>query len=1062
MTDLDLDTLKLFAKDKVMEIWNTKEAFVPNLKYDLVFDLKSIKTLYNAYELQHFVTSFEIVNNILVIKTLSALAPGNTRLAARGRLFSENEKPSYNVDFALITDDFQKMANWLDYNPDVIVPATYKNAQFATNISGTPNNAKFSPLKIVFDKINIEADVSYLSEDRKTWSITAKTDNVINFDNYVAALPENYVNENVKDKLLHRFEELGFLNNIDLFIDFKLPGFILDKVAYGETAIAAELINGKMELKDFGLKNFYDAIITADGMLSGFGDSPVFEKLNYTLDVDDFRTFAEKIGNKDLLNGIDKDGKLSSRGMLNNKLDQLTLKTITSFADVDLIYDGTITTAKNEEKSFVGEFSLKAPDFAKFMDEFFGDKKYEFLPKSLFSFDSGIEGKYDDFKLSGMDVLVGTINMRGDVNVKRTDKIPALSGNVKFNNIDLSQLLYRKKEASDKAFSVGRRATRRADFIEKPYFDKTPISYEIFDNAVFSGNLKIDRLSYNDVIMGNLETKVEMTDKTITLNDISGKIDLDRKNQKTGLSGSLNFQQLPVSSFDLFGKTYGVTGGTADLSFSFKTAIDSVYSIVSEMYGTLGFNMTDVTVKGLSLQSIYTNLKDRDESKGLVRFVEDNINRKTTPFKNINGKFVIDRNKLATEKETEVVMSSDEYAVSANIDADLDGWTFNDVNTISFPTLNEMPNMIITCGGSLEKPSCSADVKAISDKYDNYWQQLADQKARRQAAADKRVKDDLIAENDKIRPLKEELENKIIPDLQKHIAEAQKDETKAQYQIALDRANQMNETMGYLLALEDKDKTLEEDVDLARGKGDEYAKAMKDLTNFSTQIREKSMREDYTIFYDRIIDVYKEAKLKVGEYRTILGKRVIEGAQLFPAVNFQEDEKFSTGRKKVEEDYINIDNIYSKIMQEYYGTEKDLTPDKAEEYNKEIHELDDKAQEQLKIMLQDMEESMNYMKDTIEKARSSDNKTESGDEAAAKAEEAQSNEKAEAVEEKAKAGDFSMKPVSGEVKGVSGSIRRLDEDGREIKPKATPLTCDCGRNKRNYGQYKERRKVGLV
>ena len=34
MTDLDLDTLKLFAKDKVMEIWNTKEAFQQRQIYD--------------------------------------------------------------------------------------------------------------------------------------------------------------------------------------------------------------------------------------------------------------------------------------------------------------------------------------------------------------------------------------------------------------------------------------------------------------------------------------------------------------------------------------------------------------------------------------------------------------------------------------------------------------------------------------------------------------------------------------------------------------------------------------------------------------------------------------------------------------------------------------------------------------------------------------------------------------------------------------------------------------------------------------------------------------------
>ena len=156
MTDLDLDAIKMFAKDKALEIWNSDAPYQPDFAYDLVLDVKAVKTLFNGYELQNFVAGFEVINNMFVLKNLSLLAPGNTKIASRGRMYPEGEKLTYNLDFVLVTDDFQKMANWLGYNPKIIVPATYKSAQIAMNASGTPKNMKITPLKVGFDKINVE------------------------------------------------------------------------------------------------------------------------------------------------------------------------------------------------------------------------------------------------------------------------------------------------------------------------------------------------------------------------------------------------------------------------------------------------------------------------------------------------------------------------------------------------------------------------------------------------------------------------------------------------------------------------------------------------------------------------------------------------------------------------------------------------------------------------------------------------------------------------------------------------------------------------------------------
>ena len=1041
MTDLNLDLFEKVLKNKVLEIWNSKKAYSPSFKYDLVFDLRSVRTIYKGQELQKFNLGLEIINNIFVVKNLSANVPGNTNVATRGRIFPEGEKLTYNLDVAFITEDFQKAANWLGYAPKIVAPATYKNAQAAMNVSGTPDNLKIQPMKIMFDKMNFEAEVSYISGEDKTLSIIAQSSNIINFDNYLAPLPEVDANSGIIGKLLARFKDTGYLNDADLFVDLQVPGFIMDKAAYGGTSLAAETIKGKTEIKNFAMNNFYDAKITADGMLSGFGKKPVFEKMNYTFETDDFRNFLRKIGREDAFSKVRKTGKISSRGVLDGEVEKLNFKTVTTVDDVDIVYDGLIEDKAGQGKFISGDLNIKANDFAEFMQDFLSNDKYNFIAKTMFSFASYIEGNYNKFTLSGLDALIGSVNIKGTADVDTSNEVAYISGDLDINNLDFAQFLLQKKVASDKVSSVTR-SVRRAEFLEKPYFDTTPLNYDMLNNVNFSGSVNVGRASYNYIVAEDLSAKVKIADGKMNVYDLSadynegkveGYVDIDPKDAEKGFAGKLKFTKIPVNNLDIAGSTYGIINGTTDLEFEFKTAPASVSDMILKMFGNVSFDMYDVTLKGWSMQPIYNDLKERKESKGFYRFVSENINRNTTSFKGIKGNILIEDAKFMTQNGSDISLIADDYQISSTLSGNLEEWTIDDINTIAFQKMKEIPGMSITCGGDMEKPKCKADVQAITDKYDHYWQQIEEEKARRQAEIDKQNRDALHAENEKLKPIKKELEEDLIPQIEDYMNVVRGDDVKQQMQAAYDKAKYVKEGIDYLLALENKERIEPEDIELAKGKDKGYRASIAELKETTDQIYEISIRNDYASLYDSIINVYKNAKLKIAEYKTIVNKLIMEGSQMYPPIDFKKDQDYAKTRKSVDDNYREIDKIYLNVMQNYYEGDKRLPIDMLEEYNSKIYELDDKIKKKSEKMIEDIASSLSYMRGRVADKQEESKKFEEEQkiiEAEKKLEE-QKQEEARKEAEAASDGQFRLKPIVGEVKNATGSITRTDGSDRK-------------------------------
>ena len=166
--------------------------------------------------------------------------------------------------------------------------------------------------------------------------------------------------------------------------------------------VALEIMNEKSaeiniyELIDEVLKR--QELTDEDGTLSAklYSDiviSAAFVFLDNDIEAKDFTSFWDSIKITDYFNNLKKKEKLLSHGVLNGSVEDLQIKSVTAIGDTDIVYDGTIKQ-QEENVRFAGDLEIRSTDFSKFMEDFFQNNSYNFLPKSLFHINTKIEEEY--------------------------------------------------------------------------------------------------------------------------------------------------------------------------------------------------------------------------------------------------------------------------------------------------------------------------------------------------------------------------------------------------------------------------------------------------------------------------------------------------------------------------------------------------------------------------------------------------------------------------------------------------------------------------------------------
>ena len=136
MTEFELEPAILLVRDFVKK-YDRKENYVPEYDFDVIADLKALKTTYNGQVIRDFDLSVDFMNNTLKIQNLSATMPGEASAKISGEVFGVEKKMTYNFNLTSSMSDFGKFAKWLKLGVEPFAQGTYKKASLSATVEGT-------------------------------------------------------------------------------------------------------------------------------------------------------------------------------------------------------------------------------------------------------------------------------------------------------------------------------------------------------------------------------------------------------------------------------------------------------------------------------------------------------------------------------------------------------------------------------------------------------------------------------------------------------------------------------------------------------------------------------------------------------------------------------------------------------------------------------------------------------------------------------------------------------------------------------------------------------------
>lgn len=968
MTDLELEPV-VHTLSQILDKYAVPEMeYAPQYRFDVLADVKAVKSYYRDQTIRDFNLSLDFIDNNLTIKNLTATLPGETTSSVKGDIFSADEVLSYNLDVSLSTNDFEKTANWLGAEIKPIVTATYKKAVISANLSGTMKTIKISPFDITLDKTAMKGDLGIVRGERNSAYLVLNADSV-NFDNYISSLPNEEKAKDFAGRTAYRFGKLGFLKDFDLHLNSKLGLGIYENIPFENVQFDMELSKGVMNVQALNIGSLANSTLKFEGKIKGFGERPQFDNIKYDLDTPDLTNLLNKfdfpqppLNNKDLR-------KLSSKGIFSGFMDRIAIKAVSKYGYIDSIYTGELAR-KNDKFSYKGSLDLKTPDFVKFVN----DLGFNYAPKAyslgIFTFKSQINGDTDKFKLTDVDAFVGSNNFKGAVMVDRSSGRPDVVADMKINTLELERYFY--NGSSQNASLVGFRpnAVEDAEFIAKPYFDKTKFDFNFYNSFDFQGKLDFGRLTYKNNELQNALMNLSLKSGVLNMDKLTGTYRGEpvSASWKWGMSknpylkGNLEVKNQVLGDGTLNGKKYGIRSGIIDLKMSFDTPASSFDDMFLGLNSTTEFVVNSPIVKGWDMAAIRKDLEKREYSEGLTAEITADLEKGETFFDVVKGTLKTQKGNYSFEQ---TVFAGKDLLVEMDDSGNLDTWDMDAKFTVKMADLKNVPPFTFTMSGAMISPQMAADVAPIANVYDSKWAKVAADKKAEEEARAAFLKGLMDEQLNKAQEVKRQLDEDVLPAYEEMRALATDEGILKQYDAIKADIEKTDAGLGELFTLgltKDFDEKLPESMDKKR---EVYAKNIERMKGDIATAYANDIKLRINGTYNQIVDVYNKSKNKSIAYRD----RFVEFPKRITNIKTEyvldEDEQINQLKDSIEEKLLSIDTINNEVVKDYIFIQNSQDKARLEAYADKTKELLAKAEVDIKDLDSSIENLFAYVEERV-------------------------------------------------------------------------------------------------
>ena len=735
MTDLDLEPAALWL-EKWGEKYKNGAPYQPESNFDIIGDIKAIKTYYRGETLRDMSLSFDWTDNSLLVRELKAGLLKDSTLSLKGNLAAKEARPQYNAEVEFATGEFDKLLAWAGVEVNPTAPATYQKAIGKATLSGNLQQLQVSPYELTLDKSVFRGDAGFVLATPLKSFIVVNVDS-INLDNYLPPLATNESKDVFLRRVLSRLHDSATLSKLDMRLMMKANLAIVENLPLENVDVALNLANGALQVERFEVGNAANAKVSLKGGLSGIGGKPVVDNLSYSVSTQDFRAMCNKLE----LSLPDANWQALKRfaasGMLRGNFDKFDLSSNAQLENMDIRYRGNIDVTGDTPR-VDGRLELKAPDFVKMLNNF----NIKYTPRAfslgLFSLNANVSGVWNNIQLVNADMNIGSNVFAGQAIWDRTTGRNNFMVKAKINKFEFDQFGSDTQAENRVSFQDG--GSKAVEFLRKPYWAKDRIDYAFMSSFDMSGEFELDTMTWQGQKFDGAKFELKLVNGKLDISNfvakyngggLSGKVTLQAA-AAPEISGEIKLTNQPVQKAMLVGKKYGLEDGSANLEVAWSSSAVSEEAFMQALKANVKFELINPIVKGWNLNAILADLTKRSQGEGVAEKVQSLLQSGRTNFDSFKGVLSIDKDRYSVQ---DAVFVAKNYKVAMKAEGNVAAWDGKADFNVTWEDANaKIPGYGFEMSGSLESPALTVDVAKIQNLFQEMQaKKEAEQKAREQA-----------------------------------------------------------------------------------------------------------------------------------------------------------------------------------------------------------------------------------------------------------------------------------------------------------------------------------------
>lgn len=964
-TDLDLTPAAAAVRDFIVQYADGEADYNPELDFDVLADIKSVRTAYKGQQIKNFELSLDLVESILTLNNLSATVPGDTDVKFKGTVSAFEEEPFYNLEASLNSNDFLRTLTWLEIEPEVSVASTYRKAVGNAKFSGTLQRIQISPFKFTLDKSTLSGEAGIKRGERNDILLSVNAD-MINFDNYIKALPAEEKEKNWAQRMAYRFSKLGFLNDFDMQLKAKTDVAIYEKMPFERVDFQGNLLNGKLDIEKLQIGSVANSKMEFKGGLSGFGQAPNFEELNYNVQTDNVAALISKMEFKAPNLDYKKLNDFQIWGALNGNLDSFATRSDLNFENLNMSYSGQVNRSEGAF-NLNGELEVKHPDFVKMLADLEMPYQPQGAAMGLFNLKTTLNGNFARFRANPLTFNIGFNTFNGDVSYEESDDgRPNILTNLDINKFEIERFL--NKDNGSQPVVVVPPSEGGTAFLARPQWSKEKINYGFYKSFDLNGNFNVQDLSYQNYHFREAAAELSALQGTADLKTfkaayLGGEVDAALQLQmfdKSQFSGRIKINNAEVNQMKAGGSVYGLNNGTFNTSATFSTTAASPAEVVSALKANVDFDFSNITVKGWNLQAAYEDILKRESNEGLAAMVKENVSSGNTSFGSLKGRAEIADGRFTL---ADTSMNGAGMTVSVLGDGSLPEWDINVLFNVKYAEPRYLPGLAFSFKGPINAPLVDVDVSALFD----YYKSRQDKKEADIRAAE-------AVENARLKSLaveRKKMAETLIADAEKALSEEIKskrenafgDEAKKEYAEILQKLEGVVGALAKNAEKADSNEVSEELLETLAAENTKQTAEIETLRKQAAAVYLADVKKNVQTVYNQVVDAYNRVKMLSFNFNTArdnLGTRLaaIE-TDFVPA----DDPNISGWQDYLDDKLSGLENQDKRLLDNINFIQKSADVAGVEQYLQQLTNL----YEIIETDIRDMQQSLDEYKDYTDK-----------------------------------------------------------------------------------------------